>query len=446
MFQYQLDEKQKDENLARALMAQEKRVHFRRNNRIAVEFEKERLELEEMIKQKELKETQMLKFKQLQDEEERVENQKRNALRHQKMRQLARENHEVRYLKSQLQELLTKKQQHVQIEQHLIEKELRQLEKEKLRVEIDHKVHDFEVDLQKEENISKEHQNWYKESLDAQLVDIELRQEQMFQEFLKEKHLIDNLVKTIQEENALFSHQKQIDKMQVRQYIKDFLAEQDKYKEKQKLLEKVENDKIKEYVAQKESKKAEDSHKRNALDEVRDKIYEQLAANIKQRDIEQKEREEIIFQVARQKQDEKEKQDIVKEFEKRTNEKIILLDSYKHHLLSKQESRKKDLDIKIKEKERLLEQLKEDKALEQLTLAAKKRRMATYHHELSLLVAYKQKMQVDLENSEKELTLKLLKIDQEKEDLIANEKKKIVAEYSTKLQIPEIELVKYINK
>ena len=439
-------EKQRDEILARAMMEQDKRVIFRRKNRVAKELEREQQELQNMINIKQEKEFQLLMAKQEEEDEKREEKQRIEVLRQQKLKQLARDHHEVRKLKSQLQELLTKKQQHIQIEQHIIEKELSLLEKEKLKYQIDQKVLEYEKQVKIEESKIKEQQDWYRDSLDCQMLEIDERQEHLFQEFLMEKKLIDQLLLTIQNENNLTFRQKQQEKRQIGNYIREFLQERELFRENERKLEKEEEKELQNYNIMKESKRIAETHKRSALDEVREKIYNQLAENIKIRDLKRQEQEELTFTVARQEIEDKDKAQFKAELEKRTNDKIVLLESYKQHLREKRHAAELESEQKILEREQLLEQLKEDKRMELLTSAAKKRRMSQYHHDLSQLVEYKKKLQNENELNERLLVQKIQNIEQEQQNILEEEKQKIIAEYSLRLKVSEHELRSLVEK
>ena len=441
-----LEQKQRDENLARAMMDQDKRVIFRRNNRVARDLEREQKELQDMIRTKQEKEAQLLAAQREHEEEELFEKQRSEALRQKKLKQLAREHHEVRALRSQLQELLTKKQQYIQIEQHSIDKELSLLEKDKLKHQIDQKVLEYERQVKIEELKVKEQQQWYKDSLDCQMTEIDERQEQMFQEFLKEKKLIDDLLVTIQNEDQLTFKQKIQEKLQVQNYIREFLQDRDEFRRNEYKRTLEEDEKIKNYILLKDSKLAADHNKKNALDEVREKIYEQLAANIKIRERERLDQEELSYSTAQHDIEEKEKFVIQNELQKRINDRIVLLDSYKQHLIQKKNSFKTENDSKLKEREELVEQLKEDKRLESLTAAAKKRRMLQYHHELSQLVEFKHKLAKETEINEKNLIQKIHNIENEKQQILNNEKAQIIAEYALRLKVPESQLRTLLEK
>eukprot|EP00835_Amoeboradix_gromovi_P006213 NODE_691_length_5161_cov_0.244567.p2 type:complete len:445 gc:universal NODE_691_length_5161_cov_0.244567:4835-3501(-) len=443
---YHVDQKQTEENLARSMIDQDKRVIFRRKNRLAKELERDQNELKEMINDKKNMEERLKLAQREKEVEDALERERLEAMRQSKLKQIARDHHEVRKLKSQLQELLTKKQQRIQMSQHSIEKELSLLEKEKLKHEIEHKVLAYEKELKREENMIREQQKCYRNSLDSQMSEIDERQEHLFQEFLKEKNLIDELLITIQNEDRLTFNQKQREKEQIRDYIREFLREREIYREKERRLEEEENEQIKSYQLAKDSKIAAESYKKSALDEIREKIYEQLSANIKARDKERLEQESLSFENAITQLDERDKAKIELEYQKRITNRIVLLDSYKQHLIQKTNSSNLERSQKLKERECMVEQLKEDKRNELLTIAAKKRKMAEYHSELSQLVAYKKNLDQEIKANESLLAEKIQNIEKEKQDILNVEKQSIIAEFSLRLKVPEMELLKLIEK
>uniref|UniRef100_A0A8C0JE95 Meiosis-specific nuclear structural protein 1 n=1 Tax=Chelonoidis abingdonii TaxID=106734 RepID=A0A8C0JE95_CHEAB len=227
----------------------EKRVDQKRLTRLLKDEEYER-QMEEAIQKAE--ENKKLKEQQLEQEERLATELARlnyEKLKDEKMRQQIRENSlELRELEKKLKSAYMNKERAAQI----AEKEAIRYEKMKRDAEISQKMKEEQERVIMEESSAELRRNkekiLYQQELEKQLEEQEKKKQDAYEEFLKEKLMIDEIVRKIYEEDQM-ERQLKLEKMRATQrYIEEFKNEQAIWKRKKREEMEEENRKIMEFA------------------------------------------------------------------------------------------------------------------------------------------------------------------------------------------------------
>jgi hypothetical protein len=225
-----------------------------------------------------------------------------------------------------------------------------------------------------EQEIERQRQQLRNETTAAlanQLKEKEASREQEYQQFLKEKAMIDEIVKKIQDEDARTA----VEKMKLRQTRKEdidhYLDEKEKIKQLLRQREEEENKKIMEYLAEMEEREKtlkEDSAEKKAFQEVRNKVYEQLAKNREEQEKRKVEYESLKLEVEMAEQEERDMAQEQALFEKRIKDREDYkrqMDQFAREKREREERRKQEDEKYVKI---LTQQLEEAAKLDQLSV------------------------------------------------------------------------------
>lgn len=208
------------------------------------------LDMEEAIQKAE--ENKRLKELQLQQEEKlamELAKLKHESLKDEKMRQQVRENSvELRELEKKLKAAYMNKERAAQI----AEKDAIKYEQMKRDAEIAKTMMEEHERMTKEENAAEDRRNklkvQYYLDLEKQLEEEEKKKQEAYEQLLKEKLMIDEIVRKIYEEDQLERQQK-LEKMNAtRRYIEEFQKEQALWRKKKREEMEEENRKIIEFA------------------------------------------------------------------------------------------------------------------------------------------------------------------------------------------------------
>ncbi|XP_007520981.2 meiosis-specific nuclear structural protein 1 [Erinaceus europaeus] len=240
------------ENQVRDQMVQNEndaRVERKRLLRL-LQDEQFELDMEEAIQKAE--ENKKLRQLQLEQEEKlaaELARLKHESLKDEKMRQQVRENSiELRELEKKLKAAYMNKERAAQI----AEKDAIKFEQMQRDAEIAKTMMEEHERLMKEETAAEARRHkskaQYSHDLDKQLVEQEHKKQEAYKQLLKEKLMIDEIVRKIYEEDQMEKQQK-LEKMNAsRKYIEEFQKEQDLWRKRKQEEMEEENRKILEFA------------------------------------------------------------------------------------------------------------------------------------------------------------------------------------------------------
>lgn len=410
-------------------LAEEKRF----NRRLALEA-KER-EIEEDLEYK----TQMrhqLKLQEEQAENLAKELKRRNdeVFRDEKLRQQIRQNSlEIRDLEEKLRLGYLNKVRAAQIAEKQTNKFNSQKADDMLVQEMRENLKCAEdEDRMKEEQrmLEKRH---YQEQLDQQMEEQKEKKQHMYKEFLKEKLMIDEIVRKIHEEDQK-EHEYELEKKRVTQaYIEEYLQNREIWKAEEKQKMEEENQRIMEFsrlVSDRENKYLQEKAERSA---VQAKIYQALSEKISEHEQAEKELERIRLELCFEEQEEKARQNEKAALEKKLRQRLELQKMNEEQLSMKALKQMTEEEEERMFHDQMMAKFAEDNRLEQMN--AQKRRMKVQEHKRAIqrLIAEKRE-KVVREKEENEMEQKmLLEMERERQQIIEEERQKLLQEHASKL-------------
>ncbi|XP_014767815.1 meiosis-specific nuclear structural protein 1 isoform X1 [Octopus bimaculoides] len=410
-------------------LADEKRF----NRRLALEA-KER-ELEENLEYK----TQLrhqLKQQEQQAESLAKELKRRNdeVFRDEKLRQQIRQNSlEIRELEEKLRLGYLNKVRAAQIAEKLANEFDSQKADNLLVQEMRDNLKRAEEDDQMKEEQRILEKRLYQEQLDQQMEEQKEKKRLMYEEFLKEKLMIDEIVRKIHEEDQK-ERECQLEKKRVTQaYIEEYLHNREVWKAEEKQKMEAENQRIMEFsrvVDDRENRYLQEKAERDA---VQAKIYQALSEKITEREQAEKELERIRLELHFEEQEEKARQNEKAALEKKLRQRLELQKMNEEQLSMKALKKMTEDEEERMFQDQMMAKFAEDDRLEQMN--AQKRRMKVQEHKRAIerLIAEKRE-KIAREKEENEMEQKVLQeMANERQKIIEEERQKLLQEHASKL-------------
>ncbi|KAF0291729.1 Meiosis-specific nuclear structural protein 1 [Amphibalanus amphitrite] len=114
---------------------------------------------------------------------------------------IRQESEELKLLERQLYQAYVNKERHLQLQQKRLEKHRQQMEQQRDKAALDEYTKQYDIEKQERERQRLVDSARYLEGLRQQFVEKDLQKESEFQKFLKEKAVIDEVVRQIEEED-----------------------------------------------------------------------------------------------------------------------------------------------------------------------------------------------------------------------------------------------------
>lgn len=397
-------------------------------------IDKER-EMEYSLRQ--AQEDKIGKMQALEQEErlaQELERHKLEQLRDAKMRQQLREtSYELRELESKLREAYVSKERHAQ----RAEKEAHKFDSLIEDAQIMHRMKE-EATRAEDEQRSRDavkgiEMTHYKQDLHRQMEEKEYTKQRAYEEFLKEKLLIDEIVRKIYEEDQKEIERKMLAQHATRQFIDEFKQQRELWKQQERAVMEAENAKIREYSnLQKERDDLQKEFKR-AKEVEADKLQKKLFTQIERDREEREEMERVRQELYLEEQEELVRNHERVEIERKFRQRIDLQKQHAEQLQFKQMREHAEKDEEERIKAQMLDKFATDDKIEQMN--AQRRRMKQLEHKRaveSLLDDRRHRLNVE---KQRELDEKITqdKLDAYRKQIIEEERVKLLREHATKL-------------
>jgi hypothetical protein len=273
----------------------------------------------------------------------------------------------------------------------------------------------------------------YKKDLHKQLEEKENNKHAAYEEFLKEKLLIDEIVRKIYEEDQKEIERKMLARQATLDYINEFKRQRELWKEKEKELMEQENRKIVQYAQvqreRDEVQKANKKAKEEALDKLQGQLFEKIQKDKEAREEMERVRQELYLE----EQEEVARNHERIELERKLRQRIELQKQYEEQMQLKamRESAEKEEEDRIRQQ--MLEKFAADDKLEQMN--AQKRRLKQQDHKRAVEALLEERRHRINEDKQKELDERILneKLDAYRRNIIEEERVKLLKEHATKL-------------
>jgi hypothetical protein len=304
---------------------------------------------------------------------------KLEKLRDEKMRQqLKQTSYELRELESKLREAYVSKERHAQMAEKEAHKFDDMIEDAQIMKRMKEEAERAEQHLKEKEIIKHAEKLKYKEDLTKQLEEKEYARQKAYEEFLKEKLMIDEIVRKLYEEDQREIERKMLQKKATREYIDEFKRQRELWKQRERDIMEEENKKIMEYASvqreRDDSMKAFKEAKEKAMNELQRKLFKQIEKERESREEMERVRQELYLEEQEQLARHHERN----ELERKLRQRIELKREYETQIEMKQVREHEQQLEEERIKQQMLEKFANDDKIELMN--AQKRRMKQLEH------------------------------------------------------------------
>ncbi|KFP73003.1 PREDICTED: meiosis-specific nuclear structural protein 1, partial [Apaloderma vittatum] len=355
-------------------------------------------------------------------------------LKDEKMRQQIRENSlELRELEKKLRSAYMNKDRAAQI----AEKEALQYEKMKHEDEIAQKMKEEYERVIKEESSAELRRNkekiMYHQELEKQLEEQERKKQDAYKEFLREKLMIDEIVRKIYEED-LMEKQLKLDKVRATQtYIEEFKKEQAIWRRRKQEEMEEENRKIMEFANIQRQREDDRMAKVRDAEDKKQRLQSMIAQNLKREQQKREELEQIRQELYLEEQEETERKKELAEIEKRLRQRLDLRQTYEEQFALKKAVRRAMQEEEEAFRQQMMAKLAEDDRIEQMN--AEKRRMKQLEHRRAVEQLIEDRRKQFIADKERELEERQLEERRQEKirAIVEEERQKLLKEHAAKL-------------
>ena len=285
---------------------------------------------------------------------------------------------ELRSLAAKLEQAYINKERAAQVAEKTLQQRLEVEERER---EIQHlgEERQYYQDLERKEYLNEQISKLkYQQQLDEQLKIKEAEKEKIFKKFLEEKEQIDEIVRRIKHENDITMVNKMEQRQATKQQINEFKESQRVWREIEENKIKAENEQIKKFLQQKESRDGEFSQLAEERRKIKNEQVLRIAEDIKRNQEIAREKEEILFELQQGRRLEEEQYKEQLEMEENIKRRLRLREANELAALYKNEREAKERDLDERYRQMMLDKFAEDDKIEQMN--AQRRRMKREEH------------------------------------------------------------------
>eukprot|EP00794_Sanderia_malayensis_P019520 gene19520-21450_t len=422
------------EKLLEANMESEERVENRRFLRRLQQENKER-EMAEALKTAE--ERRILSERQREQEErlaKELERCKLESTRDEKLRQQIRENSiELRQLQAKLRAGYMNRERAAQF----AEKTAREHREKAIEGEIvEHmqKEHQKAQEMEREKDLRRwEESVRYHEDLEKQLREQERAKQEQFEEFLKEKLMIDEIVRKIYAEDQKELESRLEKQKATQKYIEEFMKKREEWKEYERNQMEEENRKILEFAKQQQEREEERMMKKKEKESAMSAVQQKLSKELFEKQAAIEEMERIRAELHMEEQEEMERQKDEALLMKRIQQRLDLQQISKEQMDMKRRRKEAEKEEEEEFRRQMLAKFAEDDRIEQMN--AQRRRMKQQEHKRAveqLLDERRRQYQADKEREMQEQA-ELERMEAFRRQIIEEERQRLLQEHASKL-------------
>lgn len=341
--------------------------------------------------------------------------------------------YELRELEAKLKEAYVNKERHAQMAEKEAHKFDSLLEDAQIMKRMKQEAERAEHEQHMRDMTKAVEMKQYKQDLHKQLEEKEFNKQRAYEEFLKEKLLIDEIVRKLYEEDQKEFERKLLAQKATREYIDDFKHQRELWKQQERETMEAENRQIMEYSKlQKERDDVQKASKR-ARDEQVEKVQQHLLHKIEKETEAREEMDRIKQELYLEEQEQMVRNHERVEMERKIRQRIDLQKQYEEQMQFKSMRQQAEKDEEERIKQQMMDKFAADDKIEQMN--AQKRRMKQMEHKRtveSLLEDRRQRMNMD---KQRELDERVLndKLEAYRRQIIEEERVKLLREHATKL-------------
>lgn len=357
-----------------------------------------------------------------------------SAIRDQKMRQQVRDNSvELRELERKLKLAYQSKELGAQMMEHQVTAQTtRQLDATTARI-MDQAREQAEREEEEERQRHWERNKHNQAELDRQLQDQERQKQQAYEEFLKEKMMIDEIVNKIYDEDRVATEREMNRKVKTRRELDDFKIQQEAFRQREHEQMEKENMKLMEHAHDMEERdqavKAQRQERHAATEEIQSRIAAKVLRERSEREEMERIREELYEEEIAERDRIRDKAAI----ETRLRQRLDLQRGMAEDLSVKQEQRQREGEEEEAFRVSMMEKFAREDRLEQMN--AQKKRMKQLDHKRAVETLIEERRQrAQLEKArEKQALAAEASQEQARRTIIEQERQRLLREHATKL-------------
>ncbi|NXB60668.1 MNS1 protein, partial [Struthidea cinerea] len=414
--------------------ASEERDWGRRAARLRAELERERRLDEALRAAEENRKQRALQLEREQKLAAELARRDLEKMKDEKIRQQVRANSlELRELERKLKSAYMNKERAAQI----AEKKAIYDEKMKWEDEVAQEMKEEYDRFLKEEMSAELRRNqekkMYHQELDKQVEEQEKKKQEAYEEFLREKLMIDEIVKKIYEEDQM-EKQRKLDKIKETQtYIEEFIKEQAIWRKRKQEEMEEENRKIMEFANMQRQREDDWMAKVRDTEEKKQRVQNMVAKTMEREEQRRKEQEQIRQDLYLEKQEEMERKKEMAEIEKRIRQRLDLRQTYEEQVALKAAAQQAMREEEEALRQQILAKFAEDDRIEQLN--AQRRRMKQLEHKVAVEKILEDRRKQCIAEKERELEERELEKRRQESirAIIEEERQKLLKEHAWKL-------------
>ena len=273
----------------------------------------------------------------------------------------------------------------------------------------------------------------YSSDLDAQLAEEEARKVEAYEQFIKDKQMIDEIVNRIHEEDTQYAREVAAKKTHNRAEMEEFERTQDDHRAAHDAQLAREDEILRQQAAALEARSAGEKAAKRAASAIRDKMQATMGAELAEEQQRILEDEELRNMLLEEEERERLEEQAKQEAEKKLRRRIEMLRDHDEAVFIKQMKAEQELQEEQEFRSAMLEKFARDDRLEQLS--AQKRRMKGLEHGRAvetLISERRQRIQIERERQEEALAQEGI-MKEARRQLIEEERQKLLREHAVKL-------------
>ena len=202
--------------------------------------------------------------------------------------------------------------------------------------------------------------------IQQQMLEKEKIKQESIKEYEKDKKDIENLINNLRKEDLLAKEEENRKRNIARSYMENAYARKEFEKKKAKEDEMLEKEKERKFLEEKQKKEDEFNNKKAKIQFEKDQIFNKLCEQEAKRQAEKDYWENIRNELHLEQENKRLKLAELAEKEKKQRQKEEMIESALQHKKSKEENKKKELEMEEEFKKKYMEKLAEEEKLEKL--------------------------------------------------------------------------------
>ncbi|KAF5897764.1 integrin alpha-11-like, partial [Clarias magur] len=422
------------EKQIQANLKTEERVEMKRYLRMMQDEEYERQMEEAFLK---AEQDRIYKEKVMEQEERMAKELARisyEKMRDEKMRQYIKENSvEIRELEAKLKSAYLNRARAAQIAEKEAVRYEAMKEEADIACRMKSELERAAIEEEKQEQRRYEELVLYQQELEKQLEEKERKRQESYEEFLKEKLMVDEIVRKIYEEDRK-KHELRLEMVtSTQRYIQEFKKQQAEWKRLEREKMEEENRRILEYAKYQEWKEQDRMASARKRETAKENLYKMLTEKIEIEQRQQEEMERVREELYLEEQEEAARQKEIKDMERRIRQRLELQQTYQEQLAFKQLRLQAEKDEEETFRQMMLAKFAEDDRIEQMN--AQKRRMKQQEHKRAVEKLIEERRRKYLADKEREAEERAMEQEREaqRRQIIEEERLKLLKLHATQL-------------